>query len=156
MTFQESDYPGLKREMVNLIHKYENPSLVVEVLKEIWETHKQVPIYPGIISMCLPSMVKEKKIGELKKGERVLIKTKTLDILGTIKSKKKDSIMLESLEIVKKSRSMEVKNKEVKNILAVEKGTLEKIWPTLVFKDADDRQRAGVKVGKRESEKVGK
>ena len=140
MTFQESDYPGLKREMINLIHKYKNPALVVEVLKEIWETHKQVPIYPGIISMCLPSMVKEKKIGELKKGERVLIKTKTLDILGTIKSKKKDSIMLESLEIVKKSKSGEVKNKEVKNILAVEKGTLEKIWPTLVFKNADNRR----------------
>ena len=135
MTFQESDYPGLKQEMINLIDKYKNPALVVEILKEIWETHKQVPIYPGIISMCLPSMVKEKKIGELKKGERVLIKTKTLEILGTIKSKKKDSIMLESLEIVKKSRSMEVKNKEVKNILAVDKGTLEKIWPTLIFKD---------------------
>lgn len=148
MTFQESDYPGLKREMVNLIHKYKNPALVVEVLKEIWETHKQIPIYPGIISMCLPSMVKEKKIGELKKGERVLIKTGTLEILGTIKFKKKDSIMLESLEIVKKSRSVEVKNKEVKNILAVEKGALEKIWPTLVFKNADNRQRAGVKAGK--------
>jgi len=145
MTFQESDYPGLKREMINLIHKYKNPALVVEVLKEIWETHKQVPIYPGIISMCLPSMVKEKKIGELKKGERVLIKTKTLDILGTIKSKKKDSIMLESLEIVKKSKSGEVKNKEVKNILAVEKGTLEKIWPTLVFKE---RESTRIKRGK--------
>lgn len=135
MTFQESDYPNLKKEMINLIHKYENPALVVEVLKEIWETHKQIPIYPGIISMCLPSMVKEKKIGELKKGEKVLIKTKTLEILGTIKSKKKDGIMLESLEIVKKSRSVEVKNKEVKNILTVEKGALEKIWPTLVFKE---------------------
>lgn len=145
MTFQESDYPGLKREMINLIHKYKNPALVVEVLKEIWETHKQVPIYPGIISMCLPSMVKEKKIGELKKGERVLIKTKTLDILGTIKSEKKDSIMLESLEIVKKSKSGEVKNKEVKNILAVEKGTLEKIWPTLVFKE---RESTRIKRGK--------
>jgi len=145
MTFQESDYPGLKREMINLIHKYKNPALVVEVLKEIWETHKQVPIYPGIISMCLPSMVKEKKIGELKKGERVLIKTKTLDILGTIKSKKKDSIMLESLEIVKKSKSVEVKNKEIKNILAVEKGTLEKIWPTLVFKE---RESTRIKRGK--------
>jgi translation initiation factor 2 gamma subunit (eIF-2gamma) len=140
MTFQESDYPGLKREMVNLIHKYENPSLVVEVLKEIWETHKQVPIYPGIISMCLPSMVKEKKIGELKKGERVLIKTGTIEILGTIKSKKKDSILLENPEMVKRSRSVEVKNKEVQNILAVEKGTLEKIWPTLVFKNADNRR----------------
>lgn len=148
MTFQESDYPNLKKEMINLIYKYKNPALVVEVLKEIWDTHKQVPIYPGIISMCLPSMVKEKKIGELKKGERVLVKTKTLEILGTIKSKKKDSIMLENLEIVKKSRSVEVKNKEVKNILAIEKGALEKIWPTLVFKNADNRQRAGGKVGK--------
>ncbi len=148
MTFQESEYPNLKREMINLIHKYKNPALVVEVLKEIWETHKQIPIYPGIISMCLPSMVKEKKIGELKKGERVLIKTKTLEILGTIKSKKKDSIMLENPELVRRLRSVEVKNREIKNILALEKGVLEKIWPTLVFKDADDRQRAGGKVGK--------
>ncbi|MCG2677932.1 hypothetical protein L6386_05175 [bacterium] len=148
MTFQESDYPNLKKEMINFIYKYKNPALVVEVLKEIWETHRQVPIYPGIISMCLPGMVKEKKIGELKKGERVFIKTKTLEILGTIKSKKKNSIMLESLEVVKRPRSVEVKSKEVKNILAVEKGVLEKIWPTLVFKDADNRQRAGVKVGK--------
>lgn len=148
MTFQESDYPNLKKEMINLIYKYKNPALVVEVLKEIWDTHKQVPIYPGIISMCLPSMVKEKKIGELKKGERVLVKTKTLEILGAIKSKKKDSIMLENLEIVKKSRSVEVKNKEVKNILAIEKSALEKIWPTLVFKNADNRQRAGGKVRK--------
>jgi len=134
MTFQESDYPGLKREMINLIHKYENPALVVEVLKEIWETHKQIPIYPGIISMCLPSMVKEKKIGELKKGERVLIKTGTIEILGTIKSKKKDSILLENPEMTKRPRSVEVKSKEIKNILALEKNALEKIWPTLVFK----------------------
>ena len=148
MTFQESDYPGLKREMVNLIHKYENPTLVVEVLKEIWETHKQIPIYPGIISMCLPSMVKEKKIGELKKGERVLIKTGTLEILGTVKLKKKDRIVLENSEVLKRSKSREVKNEEVKKVLNLERGVLEKIWPTLVFKDADDRQRTGVKVGK--------
>lgn len=135
MTFQESEYPNLKREIINLIHKYKNPALVVEILKEIWETHKQIPIYPGIISMCLPSMVKEKKIGELKKGERVLIKTKTLEILGTIKSKKKDSIMLENPELVRRLRSVEVKNREIKNILALEKGVLEKIWPTLIFKE---------------------
>ncbi|HEA47367.1 hypothetical protein LCGC14_2548490 [marine sediment metagenome] len=140
MTFQESDYPSLKREMINLIHKYENPALVVEILKEIWETHKQIPIYPGIISMCLPSMVKEKKIGELKKGERVLIKTGTIEILGTVKSKKKDSILLENPELVKRPRSVEVKSKEIKNILTLEKGVLGKIWPTLVFKDADDRR----------------
>lgn len=140
MTFQESDYPGLKREMINLIHKYENPALVVEVLKEIWETHKQIPIYPGIISMCLPSMVKKKKIGELKKGERVLIKTGTIEILGTIKSKKKDSIFLENPELVKRPRSVEVKSKEIKSILTLEKGALEKIWPTLVFKNADDHR----------------
>ena len=148
MTFQESDYPGLKKERVNLIHKYENPALVVEVLKEIWETHKQIPIYPGIISMCLPSMVKEKKIGELKKGERVLIKTGTLEILGTVKLKKKDRIVLENSEVLKRSKSREVKNEEVKKVLSLERGVLEKIWPTLVFKDADDHQRAGVKVGK--------
>jgi len=135
MTFQESDYPGLKREMINLIHKYKNPALVVEVLKEIWETHKQIPIYPGIISMCLPSMVKKKKIGELKKGERVLIKTGTIEILGTIKSKKKDSILLENPELVKKPRSVEVKTREIENILTLEKNALEKIWPTLVFKE---------------------
>ncbi len=137
MTFQESDYPGLKKEMVNLIHKYKNPALVVEVLKEIWETHKQIPIYPGIISMCLPSMVKEKKIGELKKGEKVLVKTPDYEILGTIKSKKKDSILLENAEMAKRPRSVEVKSKEIKNILALEKGVLEKIWPTLVFKERE-------------------
>ncbi len=145
MTFQESDYPNLKKEMINLIHKYKNPALVVEVLKEIWETHKQIPIYPGIISMCLSSMVKEKKIGELKKGEKVLIKTPDYEILGTIKSKKKDSIILENSEIVKRSRSGEVKNKEIKNILALEKGALEKIWPTLVFKE---RESTRIKRGK--------
>jgi len=85
--------------------------------------------------MCLSSMVKEKKIGELKKGERVLIKTGTIEILGTIKSKKKDSILLENPELLKRPKSVEVKSKEIKNILAVEKGALRKIWPTLVFKE---------------------
>ena len=145
MTFQESDYPNLKKQMVNLIHKYKNPALVVEVLKEIWETHKQIPIYPGIISMCLPSMVKEKKIGELKKGDRVFIKTGTIEILGTIKSKKKDSILLENPEMVKKPKSVEVKSKEIRKILALEKGVLGKIWPTLVFKE---RESTRIKRGK--------
>ncbi len=139
MTFQESDYPNLKKEMINLIHKYKNPALVIEVLKEIWETHKQIPIYPGIISMCLSSMVKEKKIGELKKGERVLIKTGTLEILGTVKLKKKDRIVLENSEVLERPKSREVKNEEVKKILSLERGILKKIWPTLVFKDADNR-----------------
>ncbi|MCK4648417.1 hypothetical protein KAT51_02720 [bacterium] len=135
MTFQESDYPNLKKEMINLIHRYKNPALVVEVLKEIWETHKQIPIYPGIISMCLPSMVKEKKIGELKKGERVLVKTPDYEILGTLKSKKKDSILLENPELVKRPTSVKVKSKEIKSILTLEKNALEKIWPTLVFEE---------------------
>ena len=134
MTFQESDYPGLKREMVNLIHKYENPALVVEVLKEIWETHKQIPIYPGIISMCLPSMVKEKEIGELKRRERVLIKTGTIEILGTVKSLGKKRIILENPDILRHPKSVEVKNEEIRKILVLERGVLEKIWPTLVFK----------------------
>jgi len=135
MTFQESGYPGLKRDIIKLVHKYENPALMIEVLKEIWETHKQIPIYPGIISMCLPSMVKEKKVGELKKGERVLIKTGTIEILGTIKSKKKDSIFLENPELVKRPKGVEVKSREIKSILTLEKNALEKIWPTLAFKE---------------------
>ena len=139
MTFQESDYPNLKREIINLIHKYRNPALVVEILKEIWETHKRIPIYPGIISMCLPSMVKEKKTEELKRGEKVLIKTRTLEILGTIKSSGKKRITLKNPEIVRRPKSVEVKSKEIRKILALEKGVLGKIWPTLVFKDADDR-----------------
>ncbi len=135
MTFQESDYPNLKKEMINLIHKYKNPALVVEVLKEIWETHKRIPIYPGIISTCLPYMVKEKKIEEVRKGERVFVRTKTFEILGTVKSKKKDGILLENPETARRPKSVEVKKREIKNILALEKGVLGKIWPTLVFKE---------------------
>ncbi len=135
MTFQESDYPNLKKEMINLIQKYKNPALVVEVLKEIWETHKQVPLYPGIISMCLPSMVKEKKIGELKRGEKVLIRTPGCEVVGTVKSKKGKRIVLEKPEVVRRPQSVEIKKEDIKKILVLEKGVLEKIWPTLVFKE---------------------
>jgi len=143
MTFQESEYPNLKKEMINLILKYKNPALVVEILKEIWETHKRIPVYPGIISMCLPGMVKEKRIRELKKGERVLVKTPDYEILGTIKSKKKDSILLESPELVRRPRSLEVKSREIKSILVLEKGVLGKIWPTLAFEDEGLRGEEG-------------
>jgi hypothetical protein len=86
-------------------------------------------------------MVKEKKIGAVKKGEKVLIKTPDYEILGTIKSKKKDSIILENPEIVKRPRRMEVKKKKIKNILVLEKNILEKIWPTLVFKERESTPR---------------
>lgn len=134
MTFQESDYPNLKKDMINLIYKYKNPALVVEILKEIWATHKRIPIYPGIISMCLSGMVKEKKIKELKQGEKVLIKAGTLEILGTVKSLGKKRIILENPDILRRPKSVEVKNEEIKKLLVLEKDVLEKIWPTLVFK----------------------
>lgn len=148
MTFQESEYPNLKKEMINLIHKYESPALVVEVLREIWETHKQVPLYPGIISMCLPSMVKEKRIGELKRGDKALIRTPDGEVVGTVKSKKGKRIILENPEVVRRPQSVEIKKEDIKKILVLEKGVLGKIWPTLVFEDAADRQRAGGKAGK--------
>jgi hypothetical protein len=134
MTFQESDYPNLKKDIINLIDKYKNPALVVEILKEIWETHKRIPIYPGIISMCLAGMVKKKKIKELTPGEKVLVKTGNQEILGTVKSIGKKEILLENPDIVRSPKNVKVKNKAVKELLAMERDVLEKIWPTLVFK----------------------
>ena len=133
MTFHESDYVSLNKEMVNLIRKYKNPALVVEILQEMWEIHQQVPLYPGIITMCLPSMVQEKRIGELKKGQKVLIKTRDCEVLGAIKSIKGDRIILDNPEVMKQTKSIEVKGKEINKILVLEKDVLGKVWPTLVF-----------------------
>ena len=134
MTFQESDYPSLKRVEMTTFYRYRNPALVVEILKEIWETHKMIPVYPGIISMCLPAMVKGKKRRELKKGERVLLKVGSQEILGTIKTLNRKEILIENPVVVKRPGCVKVKRKEIKKVLVLEKNVLEKIWPTLVFK----------------------
>lgn len=93
-----------------------------------------IPVYPGIISMCLPAMVKGKKRRELKKGERVLLKVGSQEILGTIKTLNRKEILIENPVVVKRPGCVKVKRKEIKKVLVLEKNVLEKIWPTLVFK----------------------
>ncbi len=135
MTFRETDYPDILEILINEVNQNRNPLILRELVREIWNMHKAVPTYPGIVGMCSGNLVKKVSREEIRPGDWVCLSNTQGAIYGQVESVEGGRITLSQALKIENLGSTEVSHEEIGSVERVQKDVLKKTWPSLVFKE---------------------
>lgn len=133
MTLKETDFPLLIRFLKNLISKESDPLIIKELIIHLINLYEQVPLYPGIVNMCLNNSLKEHKPEEMLVGKRYFIQIKDDSYVGTVAEKGNKSILLKGVKIYTSEDELDLNLKEIQKVYSVNDRVLNELWSTLVF-----------------------
>ncbi len=129
MSFKESEFPDLIESILKMGTELDGNSVTFEIVRKVSQLVKQIPLYPGIVGMCLAKYVESVAAGDLKEGDRIFIRTRTRGVLGKFEGIEGGKICVSG------KTSEKIDESEAKQILRFRENILEEIWPTLVFKE---------------------
>ena len=140
MTFEETELQRLVDEVIRLLEKYrDDPRALEIILSELKSLYRKVPIYPGIITMCLPMVVKSVDPKQLKEGDEVSLLMKDDRILtGKISGIAQNEVKLVNCfesEGQKPCGERAVQLKDLKEARLFTREILHKEWPDLDFEE---------------------
>ncbi|MFH1352489.1 MAG: hypothetical protein ABIH68_02820 [bacterium] len=135
MSYKESEFPDLIEGISRIAEKYGDASLTLKVLNKVVELHKQIPLYPGIVGMCLERYLQETDVSGIRPGDKVVCDDGARRVVGTVKSSGNGKILLKDVSVVKKDDELEINGESIVRVLKFKEDILKEIWPTLVFKE---------------------
>ena len=131
MTYKESEFPQMLEVLVNYIKK---GIPAEEIVTQAYNLYKEVPIYVGIVNMCLENLVKQQNISQLKKGDSVIIRDKNDTYKAIVEKIDKNNIYLKNVRIISAKKKLKLRVNDIQKIYKIEKDVLGKLWPSLKFK----------------------
>ena len=131
MTYKESEFPQMLEVLVDYIKK---GIPVDEIVSYAYKLYKDVPIYIGIVNMCLENLVKEQNVTQLKKGDSVIIKDKNVTYRAVVEKIDKNNVYLKNVKIISDRKALKVRIYNKQKVYKIEKDVLGKLWPSLKFK----------------------
>lgn len=140
MTFEQTEFQQLVDEIIALLEQYrDNPRVLDAVLSELKDLYKKIPIYPGIIVMCLPKVVKPVKVEQLKEGNEVVARLKDGRIFsGRVMSVTPTDITIAECREFDPQRlcsDQVVPVSDLREIRLLTRDILAKEWPDLDFEE---------------------
>ena len=135
MSYKESEFPDLIEGIFRIAEKYGDASLTLEVLNKVVELHRQIPLYPGIVGMCLEKYLEETNVSGIRQGDKVVCEDGSRRIMGTVKSSVNGKILLKNVSVVKKDDELEISGESIVKVSKFKEDILKEIWPTLVFEE---------------------
>lgn len=140
MTFEETELQRLVDEIIRLLEKYrDDPSALETILSELKSLYRKVPIYPGIITMCLPMVVRSVEPTQLKEGDEVSLLMKDNRVLtGKVSGIAQNEVKLVNcLESggQKPCGERAVQLNDLKEARLFTREILHKEWPDLDFEE---------------------
>lgn len=139
MTFKETEFPALIRFMKSFIHQEANPFLVKDVMLQLIKMYESVPLYPGIVNMCISQVKKPVEPTELEPGQRVFLKNGDDYYVGTVTKKTEDEIKMKNVHALTFEDEYEFELEDMEDVQMVKDNVLEEVWPSLVF-DKDKKR----------------
>jgi len=133
MTFKETEFPSLLKFLKSFATEEADPFLVKEVLLQLIKLYEDVPLYPGIVGMCLGKVVKNLAPADISVGQKVFIKNKGDCFFGTVAKKDPDGIVLKNVKCISTEDELEFGIRELESVNLVNDKVLEELWPSLVF-----------------------
>lgn len=138
MTLEQSEYQRLVELLLELLERYRgNPHALEAILSELRDLYKKVPIYPGIITLCLPKVVQSAQMEKLKEGDEVVLTLKDGRMVsGRVAEINAGEIKLaesRQLNISSLAEKVPVQKGEVREARVIVRNILEKEWPSLDF-----------------------
>lgn len=117
------------------MERADRPVIAEEMVSEIWKIHQKVPLYPGIVAMCLNKMIEEVAASTLKKGDRVGLLTSQGKFYGTVEKISEDEVLLKDVSEIKKTNFLKVEKNQILLATKLEEDILSKLWPSLICKE---------------------
>jgi len=110
MSFKESEFPDLIKKIHALCESFEDVSISKEILDEIVALYNRIPLYPGIMSMCISNYLK--KGGTFQKGAKVFFKLSDGYVIGKFEGQKNGKIFLKDAVKVHKEKEITLDKEE--------------------------------------------
>ncbi|HOI90875.1 MAG TPA: hypothetical protein PLK28_10220 [Candidatus Rifleibacterium sp.] len=133
MSFKETDFPGLIKYLKRIVEEEKDPMLVKELVTQLVKLYDDVPLYPGIVNMCIGGVTKNVKPEELEVGQRVFIKSGDDCLCGTVSGKDGEGIELKAVKLMTSEDELDLGMREISRATVINTNVLKEMWPSLVF-----------------------
>ncbi len=138
MSFKETDFTGLIGYLKGLLATQKDPMLFRAMVEKMVDIYDQLPIYPGLVNMCISQAKKNVEPKDLKKGQTVFIETDKGYISGVI-TKTGKKLSIKNAMVATEEKTSEVDLGEIKNVLTINENIVKELWPSLVFDKEQNR-----------------
>lgn len=133
MTFQESEYPDLIETVLALAKK--GVFGADDLLPVMWQLHRQVPIYPGIVKMCLEKIKENPCLSECQTNDLVAIEKDGEKIVGYVEKISGNRLVLRDGYVKQSFNRKEIVIESDNQLERLQPDILKRSWPTLVFEE---------------------
>lgn len=135
MTFRESEFPNMVSQMDGIVNSYP-PDAVSAFLREMLRIYRAIPLYPGLVCMCMGRAFEKcaPKDPAPPKGSLIVIRLKgSGSVAGKLLSWTPAAVQIEFRDPFGKLRKARLPRSRIQTIERFRTDTLETLWPTLVF-----------------------
>ena len=132
MSFKETDFTGLIGYLKGLLATQNDPVLFKAMVAKMVEIYDQLPIYPGLVNMCIGQAQKAVDVKDLKKGQKVYIETEDGFVSGVV-AKKGRKVFLTKAMIAENTNLADVDISEINKVYTINENVVKELWPSLVF-----------------------
>ncbi len=133
MSFKETDFPGLIKYLKRIVEEEKDPMLVKEMVTQLVKLYEDVPLYPGIVNMCVGGVSKAIKPEEIQVGQKVFIRNQDDYFCGTVSAKDGEGVVLKAVKSVTGEDELDMGYREMDKVVIINKDVLKEMWPSLVF-----------------------
>lgn len=139
MTFKETEFPALIKFLKTFVNEESDPHLVKDVLLQFIKLYEDVPLYPGIVGMCMGQLVKKISPKDLVPNQKVYVKNQDDCYFGMVVKKDEDGVVLKGVKSVTSEDELEFGFKEMETVSIINEDVLKELWPSLVFEKENVR-----------------
>ncbi len=132
MTFKESDFPSILNFLRNFVKEDSDPAMVKDVVLQIIRLYDDVPLYPGIVSMCLGKMVRTIDARQLAVGTRVHLRTVDRRYHGVVSAVSERGVSLSQVTSSGSESEVKLEFGQIAAATLVNDKVLHELWPALV------------------------
>ncbi len=133
MSFKETDFPGLIKYLKRIVEEEKDPVLVKELVTQLVKLYDELPLYPGIVNMCVSGVARSVKPEEVQIGQKVFIRNQEDCFSGTVAEKDGEGIVLKAVKSVTSEDELDFGFREMEKVVVVNSEILKETWPSLVF-----------------------
>lgn len=133
MSFKETDFPGLINYLKRIVEDEKDPLLVKEMVAQLVKLYESVPLYPGIVSMCVGSACKSVRPEDVQVGQKVFIRNHDDCFSGTVSHKDGEGVVLKAVKSVTLEDELDMGFREMEKVVVINNDVLNEMWPSLVY-----------------------
>ncbi|OGH55618.1 MAG: hypothetical protein A3G34_00920 [Candidatus Lindowbacteria bacterium RIFCSPLOWO2_12_FULL_62_27] len=134
MTYRESEFPGMIKQLETILNKYP-PAAVAWYAREMARIYHAIPVYPGLVGVCLGKAFEACPMDNPPpKGALLVVWPKHGEPLaGKLSAWSKAVVQIDVPGAPAKHGRVKIPKSGVRLIERFRTDTLEAFWPTLVF-----------------------